>query len=78
MVFNHIFSQIPDIDHSCADVTITGNTPIQSFPLNSQPDDWPYVHIPSLYYGDEFHTWKNGWLQDLPANYSTLYDNFDC
>lgn len=66
--------------HSCSDVTLLGSTPLEQFPQDSQPADWPFnsASMKMQYYGDEVGTWSNGWLQNIPSNFTTTYDALTC
>lgn len=64
--------------HSCADVSILGTHPLSDFPLDSQPSDWPYGSLKMQYYGAEVGPWENGWLNGIPANYTTSYSSLTC
>jgi hypothetical protein len=59
-------------------VTITGTQPLESFAMDSQPSDWPYKNVQMQYYGAEVGAWKNGWMQDIPANYTTDFATLKC
>eukprot|EP00128_Syssomonas_multiformis_P018513 Colp12_sorted_trinity150504_noHs@27102 len=56
--------------HSCFDVAING---AQSLLNNNytQPANWPFAKAKSGVYGAEVGTWKNGWLQGVPAEFTT-------
>jgi hypothetical protein len=66
--------------HSCSDVNIGGSIPYTQFAQDQQPADWPYNSktMQMQYYGAETGTWSDGWLQGLPANYTTTYDVLKC
>jgi len=64
--------------HSCADVTITGTKSLGSYPLNSQPADWPYSSMKMQNYGAEVGEWSNAWLKGIPSNYTTQYTTLTC
>jgi hypothetical protein len=66
------------IDHSCTDVTITGTQPISAFDIDSQPADWPFKDIQMQYYGAEVGPWKDGWLENVPSNYTTDFATLKC
>jgi len=55
--------------HSCIDVSLNGKTPIASsnFP---QPGNWPFRNLPNLQYGNEPGTWNQGWLNNVPGDYT--------
>ena len=65
-------------DHSCTDVTISGSTPIDQFDINGQNSQWPFASMPMHYYGREVGAWKNGWLVDVPSNFTTDYNVLKC
>lgn len=65
--------------HSCSDVTITGSLPLTSFAMDSQPSNWPYKNMTMNYYGAEIGAWSSeGWLQNVPVEYTTDYGGFEC
>lgn len=64
--------------HSCTDVIIEGKLPIGHFSMDSQPADWPYADLKTQYYTTESSEWKDGWLQGIPSNYTTVYDSLTC
>eukprot|EP01036_Dinobryon_divergens_P032857 gene32857-42536_t len=64
--------------HSCTDVIITGTQPITSFSMDSQPLSWPYKNITMQYYRSESSKWSNGWLQNLPTEFTTDYATLKC
>jgi hypothetical protein len=65
--------------HSCTDVIILGSQPIESFPADYQPEDWPFRKEKFQYYGKEVGDWStDGWLLGVPSNYSTSYDTLTC
>eukprot|EP01038_Epipyxis_sp_PR26KG_P010852 gene10852-14569_t len=66
--------------HSCTDVIITGEKPIDQFNLDNQPNDWPFnsAHFKMQYYTTEVGEWKNGWLQNIPSNYTQSYSSLTC
>lgn len=57
--------------HSCTDVVISGSQPLSSFALDGQPADWPYAKMQMQHYTLEANEWNNGWLENIPANYTT-------
>jgi hypothetical protein len=59
--------------HSCTDVVITGSQPLSSFTLDMQPKDWPYAGMKTQYYTLEANTWEDGWLANIPENYTTQF-----
>lgn len=69
---------LPFADHSCSDVIITGTQPLESFSLDSQPEDWPYKSMKMQYYGAEVGPWKNGWMENVPSNYTTDFGTLKC
>ena len=70
---------ILNTDHSCSDVTISGQFPITSFAVDSQPADWPYKSMQMQYYGKESGSWStDGWLAGIPANYTTDFSTLKC
>jgi len=65
--------------HSCTDVVITGQYPLSSFAMDSQPVDWPYKSMEMQYYGAEVGEWSEaGWLSGIPSNYTTTYPSLQC
>jgi len=65
--------------HSCTDVKITGKHPLSSFAFNSQPNDWPFITMPVQYYSAEVGSWTtDGWLRNMPGNFSTSFDVLKC
>lgn len=66
--------------HSCSDVTIMGSIPYTQFSQDLQPEDWPYnsAHMKMQNYGAEKGIWNDGWLQDIPSNFTTVYDVLSC
>jgi len=65
--------------HSCTDVQITGKFPLSAAPLDFQPANWPFKTMQSSYYGVEIGTWKSdGWLSNIPSNFTTDYKTLTC
>lgn len=65
--------------HSCSDVTITGSMPLTSFAMDSQPSNWPYKNSTMNYYGAEVGDWSaDGWLLNVPIDFTTDYGGFEC
>ena len=46
--------------------------------MDSQPEDWPFKDMTMQYYGAEVGPWKDGWLADVPANYTTDFETLKC
>lgn len=65
-------------DHSCSDVTIKGSRALEEFEVNNQPSEWPFGTLKMQYYGKEIGQWKNGWLQNIPSNFTVNYDTLTC
>lgn len=66
--------------HSCSDVVLLGRTPLRKFAQDSQPADWPFnsANMKMQYYSAESGSWSNGWLNNVPSNYTTNYDVLSC
>jgi len=66
--------------HSCTDVTINGSRPIEEFSYDGQLDIWPFgSSVKKMqFYSQETGAWKNGWLVDVPSNFTTDYKVPSC
>eukprot|EP00601_Ochromonadales_sp_CCMP2298_P028581 CAMPEP_0173331910 /NCGR_PEP_ID=MMETSP1144-20121109/4061_1 /TAXON_ID=483371 /ORGANISM="non described non described, Strain CCMP2298" /LENGTH=272 /DNA_ID=CAMNT_0014276739 /DNA_START=277 /DNA_END=1095 /DNA_ORIENTATION=+ len=64
--------------HSCSDVVLLGSQPLSALPYDSQPADWPFKSMKMQNYGAEVGQWSGGWLQGVPSNYTTPFDNLRC
>lgn len=64
--------------HSCSDVIINGEIPISDFEFDQQPANWPYKSMKMNYYGAESGIWKDGFLTDVPSNFTTVFDSLTC
>jgi len=62
--------------HSCTDVVITGTKRLDQFTYNQQPFDWPYFNLPPQFYSAEVGGWTNGWLNNIPSNFTTDFKSF--
>ena len=65
-------------DHSCTDVIINGKQSFESFTMDEQPISWPYKNQTMQFYTSEASSWKNGWLVDVPEEFTTDYATLKC
>jgi hypothetical protein len=56
--------------HTCADVSISGNKSLDEFKEYQQPENWPFRNM--TLYGDEPGKWKNGFLVDVPQEFTAI------
>lgn len=58
--------------HSCIDIKLLGNHSIDNFKGDDlQPKDWPFRQNNNINYTKESIEWNNGWMTNLPKQYST-------
>jgi hypothetical protein len=61
-------------------VVITGENSLDSFAFDYQPADWPFNSdkLKMNYYGAEAGTWSNGWLANVPSNFTSDFHTLKC
>ena len=74
----HLYYSLYSNYHSCSDIRILGNNPVEKFEFNQQPADWPYAKLDMGKYRSEAAEWKDGWLVGIPHNFTTIAGDFTC
>lgn len=72
---NNSYLSLTLIDHSCTDIIIDGEKDLNNFSQDGQPINWPYKNQTMQYYSTEAGLWKDGWLQNVPSDYTTVYSS---
>jgi len=65
--------------HSCTDVMIKGTQAVSDYAFDQQPASWTYKNMTMSYYSSEPGSWgTDGWLDNVPKEYTTDFKRLTC